>query len=175
MTDQRWVAHLSDPPDEEDKTIASESSLHAALVGVMNPMPVDQKNVVVGLTILWISVAQDLNSHGFVVSMGGLLYKKETCGLLDSKLPGLLVWTFKEIFTEWMVNSSNITQAIEVATRAVKEWKSSFGNIFVRKWSLIKRLQGIQNSPRYMFSSYLQQLEARRIIVASEISFRLDF
>lgn len=42
MTDQRWVAHLSDPPDEEDKTIASESSLHAALVGVMNPMPVDQ-------------------------------------------------------------------------------------------------------------------------------------
>ncbi|TYI31728.1 hypothetical protein ES332_A04G004700v1 [Gossypium tomentosum] len=95
-----------------------------------------------------------LNTLGFIMSF------QETCGLLDSKLPGLLVWAFKEIFKEWMENSSNITQAIEVVTRAVKEWKSSFGNIFVRKWSLIKRLQGIQNSPRYMFSSYLQQLEA---------------
>lgn len=50
---------------------------------------------------------------------------------------------FKEIFTrEWMENSSSVAHAIETVTRAIKEWKSSFGNIFGEETVIDQKVAG---------------------------------
>lgn len=68
----------------------------------------------------------------------------------------------------WTPNK-HIFSAIEDFT-AFLEWnKSSFGNIFKEKKTLLARLKGIQMSPRYLASTFLYYLEIDLINKYNEI------
>ncbi|XP_038997981.1 uncharacterized protein LOC120123036 [Hibiscus syriacus] len=68
---------------------------------------------------------------------------------------------FKEIFrSTWDKEKDSLVNTVKETKNAIVEWKDTkFGNIFKRKKALLKRIQGIQRSPKYFYSTYLQELE----------------
>ncbi|KAE8656392.1 hypothetical protein F3Y22_tig00117001pilonHSYRG00005 [Hibiscus syriacus] len=68
---------------------------------------------------------------------------------------------FKMVFNSaWDRKKHSLVDEIEEVKHAIISWKdSNFGNIFKRKKTLTNRLQGIQRSPHYFHSNFLQDLE----------------
>ncbi|KAE8715013.1 hypothetical protein F3Y22_tig00110187pilonHSYRG00428 [Hibiscus syriacus] len=68
---------------------------------------------------------------------------------------------FKMVFNSaWDRKKHSLVDAVEEVKNVIISWKdSNFGNIFKRKKTLAKRLQGIQRSPHYFHSNFLQDLE----------------
>ncbi|GKV23269.1 hypothetical protein SLEP1_g33018 [Rubroshorea leprosula] len=68
---------------------------------------------------------------------------------------------FRDIFNNaWAAHDQSLPSAINAVQTACFNWnKTVFGNIFCRKRLLQARLAGIQNSPHYHHSHFLQSLE----------------
>lgn len=67
---------------------------------------------------------------------------------------------FKEIVHNIFHNSLELTRATSDFEEAISIWnKEVFGNIFQNKKQTLARLAGIQSSPHYPTSSFLQNLE----------------
>ncbi|GLT96250.1 hypothetical protein SLE2022_138910 [Rubroshorea leprosula] len=68
---------------------------------------------------------------------------------------------FSTVFTQaWSQHANHLSAAINATGEACLSWgKSVFGNIYRKKRLLKARITGIQNSPRYSTSSWLQRLE----------------
>ncbi|GLT31850.1 hypothetical protein SLA2020_065580 [Shorea laevis] len=68
---------------------------------------------------------------------------------------------FKDIFNNaWAAHDHSLPSAINAVQAACFNWnKTDFGDIFRRKRLLNARLAGIQNSPNYQHSHFLQSLE----------------
>ncbi|OMO72173.1 Endonuclease/exonuclease/phosphatase [Corchorus capsularis] len=68
---------------------------------------------------------------------------------------------FKHLFaTAWNKGAGSLISAIEQVSTEVRVWKEEvFGNIYKRKRILVVRIRGIQQSPDYGRSSFLQELE----------------
>ncbi|XP_039035459.1 uncharacterized protein LOC120171922 [Hibiscus syriacus] len=68
---------------------------------------------------------------------------------------------FKAVFSlAWDKKKDSLVNAVEETKNAIIEWKENrFGNIFKRKKTLMKRIQGIQRPSKYLYSAYLQELE----------------
>ncbi|KAH0705372.1 hypothetical protein KY290_010066 [Solanum tuberosum] len=65
-----------------------------------------------------------------------------------------------KIITDSWTSQSNILDAIPTFQKNVSKWNQvTFGNIFHKKRNLIKRIEGIQNSPKYAYNSFLRNLE----------------
>lgn len=64
----------------------------------------------------------------------------------------------------------NIIDAIPTFIENVTKWNpTTFGNIFCKKRKVIKRIQGIQNSPNYATSTFLYNLENELITEYNKI------
>ncbi|GKV23692.1 hypothetical protein SLEP1_g33394 [Rubroshorea leprosula] len=68
---------------------------------------------------------------------------------------------FSTVFTQaWSQHANHLSAAINATGEACLSWgKSVFENIYRKKRLLKARITGIQNSPRYSTSSWLQRLE----------------
>ncbi|GLT29391.1 hypothetical protein SLA2020_042630 [Shorea laevis] len=68
---------------------------------------------------------------------------------------------FKDVFNNaWAAHDQSLPLAINAVQTTCFNWnKTVFGNIFCRKRLLQARLAGIQNSPHYHHSHFLQSLE----------------
>ncbi|GLT66956.1 hypothetical protein SLA2020_392960 [Shorea laevis] len=67
---------------------------------------------------------------------------------------------FSTVFTDaWSCHSNHLPTAISKTSETCILWgKSAFGNIFKRKRLLKARIAGLQNSPRYHFTPWMQGL-----------------
>ncbi|OMO91892.1 hypothetical protein COLO4_18036 [Corchorus olitorius] len=62
--------------------------------------------------------------------------------------------------TPWNKGEENLSLAIAEVTKNVLVWKNEvFGSIFKKKRILVARIRGIQQSPDYGHSAFLQELE----------------
>jgi hypothetical protein len=67
---------------------------------------------------------------------------------------------FNRLLTNNWEGNYDLIHTLSNLTVQLKEWnREIFGNIFKRKKELLARLNGIQNSPHYGYSSFLDSLE----------------
>ena len=67
---------------------------------------------------------------------------------------------FHRLLNDKWGRGSDLIHTLNELTPSLKEWNhDTFGNIFKRKRELLARLNGIQNSPNYGYSNFLENLE----------------
>jgi hypothetical protein len=67
---------------------------------------------------------------------------------------------FRQLLQENWIRGRDFVDLLSNLTNNLKVWnKEVFGNIFKRKKELLARLNGIQNSPNYGYSNFLENLE----------------
>lgn len=78
----------------------------------------------------------------------------------------LAAWLYRDEFSgifqnSWQKEPKNIVDSIGNAVSDCHKWsKIVFGDIFYRKNSLIRRISGIQKTPAYGHSAFLESLES---------------